>query len=139
MNTFTFKERSFYIFWDVLYIAQLSIQRRTLRPFWMKYWACAWRMKLRKKNWHANESKSLIRFQITTFWATSWELVLILFWLGFFSFWHLFNLFSPSWEGDGWCDDNNNFPGCSYDGGDCCGTNVLTTYCSDCQCLDPNA
>ena len=27
---------------------------------------------------------------------------------------------------------------CTYDGGDCCGPNVNTQYCSDCSCLDPN-
>jgi len=42
----------------------------------------------------------------------------------------------PSWKGDGYCDDNNNNAGCDYDGGDCCGNNVDTTYCNTCQCLD---
>ena len=27
---------------------------------------------------------------------------------------------------------------CGYDSGDCCGCDVNTRYCSDCQCLDPN-
>ena len=26
--------------------------------------------------------------------------------------------------------------GCNYDGGDCCGDNVDTQYCSVCECLD---
>ena len=39
---------------------------------------------------------------------------------------------------DGHCDDIANTEICSYDGGDCCGCNVNTQYCSDCQCLDPN-
>merc|ERR1712111_312918 len=39
----------------------------------------------------------------------------------------------PQWEGDGWCDDGNNNADCSYDGGDCCGDNVQTTYCSVCE------
>ena len=42
-----------------------------------------------------------------------------------------------SWQGDGHCDDDNNNAECSYDGGDCCGDNVSTSYCSICQCLDP--
>merc|ERR550532_1704215 len=42
-----------------------------------------------------------------------------------------------SYQGDGYCDDGNNNADCSYDGGDCCGNNVLTNYCSLCQCLDP--
>merc|ERR1711997_958434 len=44
---------------------------------------------------------------------------------------------SPQWKGDGYCDDENNNDGCDYDGGDCCGDDVNTTYCSACQCLDP--
>ena len=27
--------------------------------------------------------------------------------------------------------------GCSWDGGDCCGPNVDTSFCTDCECLDP--
>ena len=42
-----------------------------------------------------------------------------------------------SWQGDGYCDDVNNNAECNYDGGDCCGDNVILTYCSICQCLDP--
>ena len=44
-----------------------------------------------------------------------------------------------SWAGDGACDDGNNNAGCDYDGGDCCGPFVDTTFCSICECLDPNA
>ena len=44
----------------------------------------------------------------------------------------------PSWIGDAYCDDINNNMDCSYDGGDCCGCNVNTQYCSVCACLDPN-
>ena len=29
-----------------------------------------------------------------------------------------------------------NNPGCDYDGGDCCGSNVNTDYCEQCQCLE---
>ena len=42
------------------------------------------------------------------------------------------------WIADGYCDDINNNMECSYDGGDCCGPNANTQYCSDCSCLDPN-
>ena len=45
---------------------------------------------------------------------------------------------SPQWKGDNFCDDDNNNCGCAYDGGDCCGANVKTNYCSKCECLDPN-
>ena len=45
----------------------------------------------------------------------------------------------PLWKGDGPCDDGNNNCGCEWDGGDCCGDNVNTDYCSACECLDPNA
>ena len=36
---------------------------------------------------------------------------------------------SPSYKGDGVCDDNNNNKGCDYDGGDCCGAQVNKKYC----------
>ena len=36
---------------------------------------------------------------------------------------------------DGWMDDLSNTEECDYDGGDCCGTCVLTDYCSKCECL----
>ena len=39
------------------------------------------------------------------------------------------------WNGDGICDDLNNIFECNFDGGDCCGSNVITDYCSDCLCL----
>ena len=38
--------------------------------------------------------------------------------------------------GDGFCDDINNNLDCTYDGGDCCGANVITQYCAECLCLD---
>ena len=38
--------------------------------------------------------------------------------------------------GDGGCDDETNNEGCSYDGGDCCGSNVNTQYCTECICFE---
>ena len=46
---------------------------------------------------------------------------------------------NPVYKGDNYCDDENNNCGCDWDGGDCCGINVNTDYCSSCLCLDPNA
>jgi len=43
---------------------------------------------------------------------------------------------SPQWFGDNYCDDDNNNAGCGFDGGDCCGDNVSTAYCSECICLE---
>ena len=43
---------------------------------------------------------------------------------------------NQSWIGDGYCDDINNNLDCSFDGGDCCGLNVNTLYCTVCQCLE---
>jgi hypothetical protein len=43
---------------------------------------------------------------------------------------------APWWFGDNYCDDENNTPECGFDGGDCCGPDVNTTYCSDCLCLE---
>ena len=40
------------------------------------------------------------------------------------------------WIADGYCDDNNNNIDCTYDGGDCCGSDVNTDYCNICQCLE---
>jgi hypothetical protein len=42
------------------------------------------------------------------------------------------------WIDDGFCDDINNNAGCQYDGGDCCGPNANTQYCTVCGCLDCN-
>ena len=41
------------------------------------------------------------------------------------------------YKGDNICDDENNNKGCHYDGGDCCGNNLNTQYCSVCKCKDP--
>ena len=38
--------------------------------------------------------------------------------------------------GDGYCDDNNNNKLCAYDGNDCCLENVLTNYCTICECIE---
>ena len=43
----------------------------------------------------------------------------------------------PGYKSDDACDDESNNADCEYDGGDCCGDNVNTTFCSQCQCLDP--
>ena len=37
--------------------------------------------------------------------------------------------------GDGICNDETNNDGCSYDGGDCCGSCVVTDHCSQCECI----
>ena len=37
-------------------------------------------------------------------------------------------------HGDGYCNDKNNNRACFFDGGDCCGSNVNTDKCSECQC-----
>ena len=44
----------------------------------------------------------------------------------------------PYYIGDGYCEDENNNDGCGFDGGDCCGTDVITAYCSKCECLGEN-
>ena len=40
----------------------------------------------------------------------------------------------PHWIGDSFCDEKTNVAECDYDGGDCCGYNVNTDFCSDCNC-----
>ena len=37
------------------------------------------------------------------------------------------------WIGDGYCDDAANTLDCNFDGGDCCGPNVNTVYCTGSQ------
>ena len=37
--------------------------------------------------------------------------------------------------GSGICSDVLNNPGCDYDGGDCCGSNVNTDWCIECHCF----
>ena len=45
---------------------------------------------------------------------------------------------APEWATDAACDDENNNAACDFDNGACCGDNVDTEYCTDCECLDPN-
>ena len=42
-------------------------------------------------------------------------------------------------KGNSYCNDEKNNVGCDWDGGDCCGPNVRTFFCSQCVCLDPNS
>ena len=37
--------------------------------------------------------------------------------------------------GDGFCNDETNNADCNYDGGDCCGSCVVTDHCSQCGCI----
>jgi hypothetical protein len=47
---------------------------------------------------------------------------------------------NPVWVGDGYCDDAPyNTEECQWDGGDCCLTEVITDFCTACECLDPSA
>ena len=39
--------------------------------------------------------------------------------------------------GDEYCDDDLNKEEFCWDGGDCCGDNIVTIHCSVCQCLEP--
>ena len=40
---------------------------------------------------------------------------------------------------NGYCNDETNNAECNYDGGDCCGSCVVTEHCIECQCLDGGA
>ena len=42
----------------------------------------------------------------------------------------------PGVIGSGFCTDDLNNQGCLFDGGDCCGSNVDTTYCLKCICIE---
>ena len=46
---------------------------------------------------------------------------------------------NSGWISDGYCDDINNKMECTYDGGDCCGPNVKTQYCTECLCREGSA
>ena len=43
---------------------------------------------------------------------------------------------NQGWINDGFCDDINNDFDCNFDGGDCCGSNVIQGLCIQCQCLE---
>jgi hypothetical protein len=46
---------------------------------------------------------------------------------------------AAQYQGDGFCDDANNNGGCSWDGGDCCGSTGKPNqmkFCKSCKCLD---
>ena len=40
--------------------------------------------------------------------------------------------------GTGVCNDENNNAACGFDGGDCCGPEVNTDYCTICECIGEN-
>ena len=40
--------------------------------------------------------------------------------------------------GDGYCNDETNNPNCNFDGGDCCGSCIVKSHCSECVCLQPD-
>jgi hypothetical protein len=44
-----------------------------------------------------------------------------------------------AYKKDGDCDEGNNNAGCEFDGGDCCGDSVVTTFCTVCECKDPSS
>ena len=49
---------------------------------------------------------------------------------------------SAQFVGDGNCDDDNNNCGCTWDGGDCCGSKGIKlqySYCKECARKDPDA
>ena len=39
---------------------------------------------------------------------------------------------------NGYCNDASNTEECNWDGGDCCGDEVVMTECSVCECLEPS-
>ena len=51
----------------------------------------------------------------------------------------LYTFYRPAYKDDEFCNDENNFEGCNFDGGACCGDDVKKNYCTECKCLDPNA
>ena len=40
--------------------------------------------------------------------------------------------------GNGFCNDESNIASCNYDGGDCCGSCIVTDSCLACECLNQN-
>ena len=38
--------------------------------------------------------------------------------------------------GDGYCDDVTNNVICNFDDGDCCSPEIITSFCTECQCLN---
>ena len=44
--------------------------------------------------------------------------------------------FNPNNVGDGFCDDETNIASCLFEGGDCCGPDVVKVFCDECACLE---
>jgi len=42
----------------------------------------------------------------------------------------------PDEANDWYCDDENNTPGCGYDGGACCDPAASHNYCTECKCKE---
>ena len=40
---------------------------------------------------------------------------------------------------DAFCDDFVNTANCNFDGGDCCGSDVIDTYCTECICYESSS
>ena len=37
--------------------------------------------------------------------------------------------------GDGYCNDETNTQQCNFDGGDCCGSCIISDFCTNCSCI----
>ena len=91
-------------------------------------------------------------FLFTSSWQTmnwffaliSWGNVTLKKWLSFNKLVYIWlyipacSSLTPHWIGGGWCEDENNNADCGFDGGDCCGPDVKTLYCTECECLGEN-
>ena len=77
--------------------------------------------------------KKMVRYSEETLWfLESWQLwSKDIYWLLFILGCHNLTL-----VGNGLCDDETNILECNFDDGDCCGSNITTTHCSECQCLE---
>ena len=49
---------------------------------------------------------------------------------------YLENCENSSQVANGFCNDETNISECNFDGGDCCGSCVKKTFCSNCACLN---
>ena len=69
-------------------------------------------------------------------WKKIFECITISFCLFFYdSIAFLLDCNQPTLIGDGYCNDEVNILDCGFDGGDCCGSCIITDFCTNCSCI----
>ena len=87
-------------------------------------------------------------FHFLGIWTLRWNMLRTMplhfwknYWVQLTCIWFCFPACSSHYIhyiGDGWCQGYLNNAGCDFDGGDCCGPDVKTAFCTECECLGEN-